>query len=122
MWNLKRNDTDQLTNKMETDSQAQRINLWLPGGKMRGRDSQGIWDRHVHTAIFKIDNQEGPPVQHRELSSMLCGSLDDRGIWKRMDTYLFMDEILCSPPKTITKLLSGHTPIENKKLKKIKVS
>ena len=53
---------------------------------------------------------------------MLCGSLDDRGIWKRMDTYLFMDEILCSPPKTITKLLSGHTPIENKKLKKIKVS
>ena len=122
MWNLKRNDTDQLTNKMETDSQAQRINLWLPGGKMRGTDSQGIWDRHVHTAIFKIDNQEGPPIQHRELSSMLCGSLDDRGIWKRMDTYLFMDEILCSPPKTITKLLSGHTPIENKKLKKIKVS
>ena len=23
---------------------------------------QGVWDRHVHTAIFKMDNQQGPPV------------------------------------------------------------
>ena len=22
----------------------------------------GVWDRHVHTAIFKIDNQQGPTV------------------------------------------------------------
>ena len=39
MWNLKRNDTDQLTNKTETDSQTLRKNIWLPGGKMEGRDS-----------------------------------------------------------------------------------
>ena len=48
------------------------MNLWLPGGK----DGQGIWDGHVHTAIFKTDNQQGSTVQHRELCSMVCGSLD----------------------------------------------
>ena len=49
---------------------------------------------------------------------MLCGSLDEGGIWERMDTYIFMAEIICCPPETITKLLTGYTPIENKKLKK----
>ena len=40
MWNLKRNDTNELIDKTETDSQTQRMNLWLPGGKMRLRDGQ----------------------------------------------------------------------------------
>ena len=31
-------------------------------GKDRGRDNQGVWDGHVHTAAFKMDNQQGPPV------------------------------------------------------------
>ena len=31
-------------------------------------------------AKFKMDNQQGPTVQHRELYSMLCGSLDGRGV------------------------------------------
>ena len=26
-------------------------------GYQGGRDSQGVWDQHVHTAIFKMDNQ-----------------------------------------------------------------
>ena len=26
---------------------------------MGGRDSQEVWDQHVHTAIFKMDNQRG---------------------------------------------------------------
>ena len=48
-------------------------------GRMKGRDSQGIGDRHAHTALFKMNNQQGPVVQHMELGSMLCGSLDGRG-------------------------------------------
>ena len=32
---------------------------------MRGRDSQGVGDGHVHTAIFKIDNQQGHSVYTR---------------------------------------------------------
>ena len=33
MKNLKRNDTNELIYKTETDSQTKRMNLWLPGGK-----------------------------------------------------------------------------------------
>ena len=60
MWNLKRNDTNQLTCKIEKDSQ--RMNLWLPGGRTRGRDSWEVWSGHVHAAVFKMDNQQGPTV------------------------------------------------------------
>ena len=42
---------------------------------MGGKDSSGVWDGHVHAAIFKKDNQQGPTVQHRELCLMLWGSL-----------------------------------------------
>ena len=28
----------------------------------RGRDSYGVWEGHVHTATFKMDNQQGPTV------------------------------------------------------------
>ena len=34
----------------------------------------------VHTAIFKISNQQVPTVYHMELCSMLCGRLDGRGV------------------------------------------
>ena len=83
----------------------------FPRGKDGGRNSQVVWDCHVHTAIFKMDNQQGPTVQHREHCSMLCGSLDGRGVWWRMDTCIRMAESLCYPPETITTLLIGYTPI-----------
>ena len=69
-----RNDTNELTYKTETDSQTQRKNLWLSGGRMRGRNIQGVWDGHVQSAIFKMDNQQEPTVQHRELCSMLMAA------------------------------------------------
>ena len=28
----------------------------------RVRDSEGVWDGHVHTALLKMDNQQGPIV------------------------------------------------------------
>ena len=59
---IEKNSTNALTYKTERDSQTLRTNLWLPGGRMRGRDSWGVWDGHVHTAIFKMDNQQGPAV------------------------------------------------------------
>ena len=31
MWNLKRDDTNELIYKTETESQTQGTNLWLPG-------------------------------------------------------------------------------------------
>ena len=111
------------------------MNLWLPGGKIGGKDSQEVWDGHVNTAVFKMDNQQGPTAQHRELCSILCGSLDGNGVWGRMHMYICMDESLRCSSKTITTLLIGYqfssiqlfssvigyTPIQNKKFKKNQV-
>ena len=32
----------------------------IAGQRAGGRG--GVWDGHVHTAIFKMDNQQGPTV------------------------------------------------------------
>ena len=53
-----------------------------------------------------------------ELCSVLCGSLDGRGSWGRMDTCICMAESLHCSPETATTLLIGHTPIQNKKFRK----
>ena len=45
-----------------------------------GRDNWGLWEGHVHIVIYKMDKQQEPTVQHRKLCSMLCGSLDGRGV------------------------------------------
>ena len=29
----------------------------------------------MHTAVLKMDDQQGPTLQHRELCSVVCGSL-----------------------------------------------
>ena len=31
-------------------------------GKKKILNTQGVWDRHVHTTVFKMDNQQGPTV------------------------------------------------------------
>ena len=60
----------------------------------------------------------GPTVWHRELCSMLCGSLDGRGVWCRMDTCICMPESLPCSPEAITTLLIGYGPIQNLKFQK----
>ena len=44
----------------------------------------------VRTAIFKMDNQQGPTVYHMELWSMLCDSLDGREFGGE-NGYVYMD-------------------------------
>ena len=83
MWNPKRIDTNELTYKTETDSQTQKMNLQLTGG----RDSKGVWESHVDTAIFQMHKQQGLSAQHMELL-VLCASLDEMGVWK--DGYMYM--------------------------------
>ena len=69
------------THKIEADSQTYRMISWLLKGKDGGRDSQGVWDGHGHTAVFHMENQQGPAGQHRGLCSMSCSSLAGRGVW-----------------------------------------
>ena len=61
-----------------------------------------MWDRHVHTVIFKtITNKDLFCTAH----GMLCDSLDGRGVWGRMDTNICMAGSLHCSPETITTLL-----------------
>ena len=54
MWNLKRNDTNELTSKTERIWQAWRMKLWLLGK----RDSQGVWNRQSNRSILKEISSE----------------------------------------------------------------
>ena len=86
------------------------------------KDSQGFGVGHVHTAIFKMDNQQRPTVQYMKLCSMLCASLGGKGLWWRLDTCVSMVESLPCLPETTTTLLIGYTPIQNAfGVKKIKI-
>ena len=71
-----------------------------------GRDSQGVWDGHVYTAVFKMDSQQGPTLQHMEFCSMSLGSVNGRGVWGRMVTCIRMAESLRCSPKTIHNIVN----------------
>ena len=59
---------------------------------------------------------------------LLCASLDERGVWGRMDTHphthtythththththMYMAESLCCSPETVTILIIGYIPIQ----------
>ena len=58
----------------------------------------------VHTAVFKMDNKQGPIVENTKFCSMLHGSLDRTGVWGRMDMCKRVAESLCCSSETITAL------------------
>ena len=50
-------DTDELIFKTEIDSQAQKINLWLPKGQVgEGKDRQGFEMAYAHSGIRNQSN------------------------------------------------------------------
>ena len=55
MWNLKRNDTNELTKQADSEKELNSCGV----GE---RDSSRVWDGHVYTAIYKMDNQQRPAV------------------------------------------------------------
>ena len=63
----------------------------------------------------KMHNQQGPTIEQMELRSMLCGTLDGRGVWGRIDSCIWRAESLPCPPETITLLIS-YNPIQYKTL------
>ena len=56
MWNLKKKIQIYLQNRNRKQIHGYQR------GKGWGRDKLGDWDKHVHTTIYKIDNQQGPTV------------------------------------------------------------
>ena len=45
-----------------------------------GREGLGVWDQQMQTSIYRMDKQQGPTVEHRELHSILC----EKPEWKRI--------------------------------------
>ena len=83
------------------------FDFWRAGDAALGNRGKGTLKAdksNVHTAIFKMDSQQGPTVEHRELCSVLGGRLEGRGVWGRIDTCICLAESLCFSPETITAL------------------
>ena len=59
MCNLKRNDTHELIQNRNRLTGLEN-ELIVVRRRMRGRDSWGVSDLHVHTSVFKMNNQQGP--------------------------------------------------------------
>ena len=74
-------------------------------GRIGGRDSQEVWDGHVHTALFKMETNKDLPYSTGNCAQW--NSLDGRGVWERMDTCICMDKCLCCLSETIITLLTG---------------
>ena len=72
---------------------------------------------HVHTAVFKMDNQQGPTVQPWNSAQCYVPALFGMGVQGRRDICMCMTRSLCCSPETTTTLLIGYTPIQNKSLK-----
>ena len=45
----------------QKQTHGQKTNLWLPKGK-GGNDILEVWDKHIHTTIYKTDKQEGHTI------------------------------------------------------------
>ena len=52
----------------------------------------------MYTTIYKIDSQQGPAAQHREIHSTLCNNLYGKQIFKRMD--ICITNSLCCTSET----------------------
>ena len=56
MWNLNQNTNEHIYNT-ETDSQAQRADLWLPRGRRKEWDGLRVWGLLMQTIPFRMDKQ-----------------------------------------------------------------
>ena len=57
-------------------------------------------------------------LEHMELCSVPCGSLDRRGVLGRMATWISMVESLCCSPETTTTVLVNLLAMLQYKIKK----
>ena len=78
--------------------------------RIEGKESRKSiwWGWHVHTTIFKIDNQQGSIVYHRELCLVFCNNQNGKRFQKRI---VCITESLCCTPETNTTLLINDDPV-----------
>ena len=103
MWNLKRNDTNALPKEKETHKLKNKF-MVAGGGRRIGEEREFGID--MYTLLYlKWITRKGL-LLHRDLCSILGGSLGGRGIWGRMETCICMAESLHCSPEAITTSLT----------------
>ena len=70
------------------------FNLKIP--KFNNGGILGVWDWHVHTAVFKRNNGQGPTVLNRKFCSVLCSNLNRKRIWKLMHIWICIAITFCT--------------------------
>ena len=63
--------------------------MWLPKGKVAGGGINYELENNIHTAIYKVDYQQGPTVQHRELYSVSVITYKGKESEKEEIVYMF---------------------------------
>ena len=48
--------------KQKETHRLQKQTYGYQRGKVGRRDKLGVWDSHIHSTIYEIDNQQGPTV------------------------------------------------------------
>ena len=76
MWNLKY-DTNEPT-YLRKRKRLIENRLWFPKSGEKGQ--AGVWDEQMQTIIYKMDKQESPTIQHRELYPIS----NNKPSWKRI--------------------------------------
>ena len=52
--------------------QTHRHRNRLEVGRVGWGDGEGVWGQQMQTIIYRMDKQQGPPVEHPELYSTSC--------------------------------------------------
>ena len=63
---------------------------------MGRREKQGLWDGPVHTAVFKMDNQQGPTVQQGNSAQCYVAAWIDEelgGEWIHVHVWLSLSAV-----------------------------
>ena len=63
---------------MQKQTYRQREQTCCQGEGGQGREGLGVWNQQMQTIVYRIDKQQGPTGENRELYSILC----DKSKWK----------------------------------------
>ena len=91
--------TNGLIYSTETDSQTQTIDLWLVAKEEKRHEGDGlrVCDYQMQTSVYRINKQQGPTVQHREIYSISC----DKPEWKKYEKEcIYIYKFLCCTEET----------------------
>ena len=79
--------------------------------RIRGRDSWGLWDGHVHSVIFKMENQKDLLYSTGNSARRYAAALMGGEFGEEWIHVLCVAESLCCPPETIPTLFTDYIPI-----------